>query len=104
KLIGYVLYYFTYSTWEGRSLYMEDLYVTPTWRGKGVGTQLWAYVSKVAVNKDCQRLDFTVLGWNKPSIDYYFRQGAFDLTAKEDWHMFRMKREHIEIMAAKCKQ
>lgn len=46
-LIGYVLYFYTYSTWEGRSVYMEDLYVTPSCRGRGLGTKLWQSVVKV---------------------------------------------------------
>ena len=48
KLVGYVLYFYTYSTWEGKSVYMEDLYVTPDYRHKGVGTQLWSSVVKVS--------------------------------------------------------
>ncbi|XP_065924222.1 thialysine N-epsilon-acetyltransferase-like [Magallana gigas] len=101
KLIGYALYYYIYSTWEGKCIYMEDFYVSPEYRGKGVGSRLMGSVCKIAVEKKCARVHFAVLGWNKSSIDYYKRQGAIDLTEVEDWHLFRLTGSALEKMAAK---
>ncbi|XP_048731757.1 thialysine N-epsilon-acetyltransferase-like isoform X2 [Ostrea edulis] len=102
KLIGYVLYYYIYSTWEGKCIYMEDLYVSPAYRGRGIGSRLMGSVCKVAVEKKCARVHFAVLAWNKSSIDYYKRQGAVNLTETEDWHLFRLVGSAIDKMAAKA--
>ncbi|CAG2186262.1 SAT [Mytilus edulis] len=99
-LVGYALYYYSYSTWEGRSIYMEDLYVKPEFRGKGIGTQLWKSVTKVGIEKQCSRLDFIVLNWNVNSIEYYKQKGAFDLTGTEKWHLFRMKESEMKAFIA----
>jgi len=71
KLIGYCLYFYTYSTWEGRAVYMEDLYVQSLSRGKGIGTKLWQSCVAAALEIGGTRCNFQVLGWNKPSIEYY---------------------------------
>lgn len=91
-LAGYCLFYYIYSTWEGRSCYMEDLYVTPAWRACGIGTALWVEVTKIALSKNCSRLHWAVLDWNTPSIELYKRRGGINLTEKEGWHLFRMTR------------
>ncbi|KAL1274422.1 hypothetical protein QQF64_027236 [Cirrhinus molitorella] len=87
--VGYSLFFYTYSTWKGRTVYMEDLYVMPEYRGKGIGKALMATVAKVAKEQHCVRLQFSVLDWNKPSLDFYLAKGAEDLTAKEGWHFLR---------------
>ncbi|ROJ66252.1 Diamine acetyltransferase 2 [Anabarilius grahami] len=87
--VGYALFFYTYSTWKGRTVYMEDLYVMPEYRGKGIGKALMATVAKVAKEQHCVRLQFSVLDWNKPSLDFYLAKGAEDLTAKEGWHFLR---------------
>ncbi|OWF44448.1 diamine acetyltransferase 2-like [Mizuhopecten yessoensis] len=98
-LWGYALYYFTYSTWEGRVMYLEDLYMSPTYRGRGTGTKLFQAVTQVGVEKDCQRMQWVVLNWNKPSIDFYKSRGAWDVTAKENWNIFRMDRPELEQLS-----
>ncbi|KAL7637281.1 UNVERIFIED_CONTAM: hypothetical protein RMT77_012016 [Armadillidium vulgare] len=95
KIVGYSLYYFTYSTWEGKSIYMEDLYVTPKFRHNGIGESLWKAVVKAGLEKGCCRTDFTVLAWNTPSIEFYLKKGAYDLTTKEEWHLFRMNKDEM---------
>lgn len=98
-IVGFVLYVYIYSTWEGKSIWMEDLYVKPNYRGHGIGSKLWKQVAIEAINNDCKRIDFYVLNWNKSSIDFYHSQGAIDLTMKEGWHYFRLNRDKIESLA-----
>ncbi len=99
KLVGYCLYFFTYSTWEGRCIYMEDLYVTPAARKQGLGKALWRECVKVGLSRRCTRCSFSVLNWNTPSIDFYKRMGAVDHTAKDGWLAFRMEEESMKNFA-----
>jgi len=96
QLVGYSLFYPIYSTWDGRAMYLEDLYVTPTHRGTGQGKRLWQYVTQTALDQGCQRLHLAVLGWNTFAKDFYMRHGLIDLTETEDWHLMRMTRPHME--------
>ncbi|MCJ8748326.1 hypothetical protein PDJAM_G00163660 [Pangasius djambal] len=97
--VGYALYFYTYSTWKGRSIYMEDLYVMPEFRGKGVGKALMASVAQVCVERQCVRLQFSVLDWNKLSLDFYMSKGAEDLTMEEGWHVLRFHGAALEKLA-----
>jgi len=101
SLIGFALYNITYSTWEGKQVYMEDLYVQPQYRGQGVGTKLWKAVVRDALAVGCSRCNFSVLDWNTPSIEYYKRQGAVDLSDKEGWKSFRMTKSVMEDFVSK---
>ncbi|XP_055790993.1 diamine acetyltransferase 2b isoform X2 [Salvelinus fontinalis] len=98
-VVGYALYFYTYSTWKGRSVYMEDLYVMPDFRGKGIGKGLMAKVAQVGVETQCVRLQLSVLEWNKPSLDFYIARGAEDLTAKEGWHFLRFDGQTLDTLA-----
>ena len=71
KIIGMALYFFSYSTWKGRSMYLDDLIVAEKFRGKGVGKMLFARLIEVAKAEDCGKLHWQVLDWNTPAIDYY---------------------------------
>ncbi|KAI0725281.1 acyl-CoA N-acyltransferase [Fomitopsis betulina] len=95
KAIGLAMYFFNYSTWTGRpGLYLEDLFVDETYRGKGVGKAFFAELAKVAQEKNCARLDWSVLKWNQPSIDFYEKKlGA---TAMSEWMGMRLEEEGIE--------
>ncbi|KAK7482850.1 hypothetical protein BaRGS_00025883 [Batillaria attramentaria] len=105
QLVGYVMYYYTYSPWRGRACCMEDIYVEPAWRGKGVGTALWAEVTKSALSMGCSFVQWVVLDWNKPTIEYYKRQGAEDISEKEGWLLFRMTKPAMtEFVTRKTKQ
>jgi GNAT superfamily N-acetyltransferase len=74
---GFALYFFSYSTWMGRpGLYLEDLFVHPEFRGLGIGKALLERVAAIAVEKDCPRLQWEVLDWNTPAIDFYRSMGA----------------------------
>lgn len=76
KIIGYVTYFFCYYTWIGKSLYMDDLYVAPEYRGNGVGTRLINKVIEFAKNSQCHKLRWQVSSWNKPAIEFYKNIGA----------------------------
>ncbi|CAL4138938.1 unnamed protein product, partial [Meganyctiphanes norvegica] len=90
KLVGYVMYYITYSTWEGKAAFMEDLYVSPDWRRKGLGVALWRAATKEALERGCCRWNFTALDWNTNALTFYDKHGAVDTTVVEGWHFFRM--------------
>ncbi|CAD0195156.1 unnamed protein product [Chrysodeixis includens] len=88
-VVGYALYFPTYSTWEGRSMMLEDLYVRTSQRHKGVGKRLFKEVAKEASTSGCTRLDFHVLEWN-PARSFYENKGAVNLTNKEQWCYYRL--------------
>ena len=95
-IVGYALFYPTYSTWVGPMMFMEDLYVTPLMRRNGIGSKLWRAVADVALRQDCQRLQWTCLGWNENAIRMYEKFGGENLTKKESWNFFRMNRDKME--------
>ncbi|XP_023712809.1 diamine acetyltransferase 2 isoform X1 [Cryptotermes secundus] len=97
-LLGYALYFYTYSTWKGKALYLEDLYVTPGCRGQGLGSALFNRVAKRAFESHCCRLDFSVLNWN-PAQDFYKAKGAINITEEEGWHHYRLDREALVKLA-----
>jgi GNAT superfamily N-acetyltransferase len=91
---GFALYFFNYSTWLGRpGLYLEDLFVEPQLRGLGIGKALLQRVAAIAVEKGCQRLQWTVLDWNTPAIGFYKKLGAKPM---DEWTIFRMDGKALE--------
>uniref|UniRef100_A0A3Q3Q1I5 N-acetyltransferase domain-containing protein n=1 Tax=Monopterus albus TaxID=43700 RepID=A0A3Q3Q1I5_MONAL len=92
--IGYALYFYSYS-WLGRGIYMEDLYVMPEFR-KGIGKALMSKVAQLGLAAGCSNLKFTVLDWNKPSVDFYVSQGCSDITANFGFHCMRCEGEALE--------
>ena len=77
EAVGFAVWFHNYSTFLGRAgLYLEDLFVVPQWRGRGIGRQLLAYVARVAVARRCGRMEWSVLNWNEPAIRFYRRMGA----------------------------
>lgn len=95
---GFAIYFATYSTFLARQgIYLEDIYVREPLRGRGVGKQLLAEVARVAVERNCGRLEWSVLDWNKPSIDFYESLGA---VAQGEWIRYRMTDEAINRLAA----
>jgi len=74
---GFALYFWNYSTWQGKpGLYLEDLFVRPRFRGKGIGKALLVHLARVAVKNNCGRLVWQVLDWNTPAIEFYKSLGA----------------------------
>ena len=100
KLVGYSLYFFSYSTWEGISMFLEDLYVNPEYRNLGLGIGLWKKVAEVAVAKKCKRLDWVCLCWNKTSIAFYKSKGAVNVTDKDGWDIYRLTGDNLKQFAA----
>jgi GNAT superfamily N-acetyltransferase len=76
EIVGYATYFFGYYTWIGKSLYMDDLYVRPNFRGAGVGTKLINEVIAFAKAENCKKLRWQVSEWNQPAIDFYKSLGA----------------------------
>lgn len=86
--IGFALYFTTFSTFLCRpGLYLEDLFVIPTARGKGYGKALLTYLAKLALDRDCGRMEWRVLDWNEPSIRFYRSLGACIMP---EWQLVRM--------------
>jgi GNAT superfamily N-acetyltransferase len=97
QTVGFALYFHSFSTFMGRSgLYLEDLFVRETWRGKGVGGRLLAELARIALERGCGRLEWSVLDWNTPAIDVYRRLGAVPM---EEWTVFRLEGEGIRRLA-----
>ncbi|CAB3382438.1 Hypothetical predicted protein [Cloeon dipterum] len=101
-LCGYLIYFPTYSTWEGASLRMEDLYVSPAHRKNGLGRLLICHLAKEAEEKGCRRIDFSVLTWN-PAITFYKSMGAQNISDLEQWAMWRFDKDAIKELAEKAK-
>lgn len=92
--IGLALYFFNFSTWTGRpGLYLEDLYVKPDHRGGGVGKAFFGQLGKIAQEKNCARLDWSVLKWNKPSIEFY--EKVLGAKSMSEWMGMRLEEEGI---------
>lgn len=88
EIVGLALYFTNFSTWSGRDgLYLEDLFVAPHARGAGLGKALLQRLARVAVARGCARLEWAVLDWNAPAIDFYRSLGA---VAKDEWTVFRL--------------
>lgn len=85
---GFAIYFFNYSTWLARpGLYLEDLFVKPARRGRGVGKSLLLHLAKAANARGCGRMEWSVLDWNQPAIDFYERLGARRL---REWQICRL--------------
>jgi GNAT superfamily N-acetyltransferase len=94
---GFALYFPIYSTWQGPSLHLEDLFVRPEFRGKGIGKALLKQVAAAAVQRGCARLQWDVLNWNQPAIDFYHSIGAIML---DDWRGMRLTSQALQSLAA----
>jgi len=93
RIAGYAVFFTSYSTWLGRSgIYMEDLYISPDFRGKGAGKALLKTVARHAVERRCGRLEWSVLDWNQPAIDFYLSIGALP---QDEWVRYRMDGEAL---------
>lgn len=95
---GFALYFFNYSTWLGRpGIYLEDLFVLPGFRGLGIGKALLQQVAAIAVEKGCLRLQWEVLDWNTPAIDFYTAMGAEFL---DTWRNVRVSGDALMRLAS----
>ncbi|XP_061922860.1 thialysine N-epsilon-acetyltransferase isoform X1 [Entelurus aequoreus] len=97
--IGFALYFYSYSAWKGRSIYMEDLYVMPEFRGQGVGKALLSKVAQRGLASGCNMLNFTVLHANQSSVDLYLRRGGLDLTSDVGYHYMAFEEDALQQLA-----
>ena len=94
---GFALFFHNFSTWLGRrGLYLEDLFVRPHYRGRGVGQVLMAHLAKLAVERDCGRFEWSVLDWNSPAIGFYRRLGAVGM---DEWTVQRLTGAALRALA-----
>lgn len=97
KPVGYALFFHSYSTFLARpGIYLEDIYVQPAVRGRGVGKALLIEIARIARDRNCGRLEWSVLDWNQPSIDFYLSLGAKPLN---EWTTYRMDELAIATLA-----
>jgi len=97
KPVGFALFFHNFSTFLGRpGVYLEDLYVKPEMRGKGFGKILLSFLAKLAVDRNCGRLDWWCLDWNEPSIKFYKQLGAVPM---DEWTVYRVHNEALSELA-----
>jgi GNAT superfamily N-acetyltransferase len=95
--VGFALFFHNYSTFLGQpGLYLEDLYVRPSLRGRGVGKKLLAYLAQLAVDRGCGRMEWAVLNWNEPAIRFYQSIGA---RPNDEWTTYRLAGEALERLS-----
>jgi GNAT superfamily N-acetyltransferase len=95
---GYALYFHNYSTFTGRpGLYLEDLFVKPEYRGKGIGFTLLKHVAQIAVDRNCGRMEWSVLDWNEPAIAFYQKLGAVPMGG---WTVYRLIENELRNLIA----
>jgi GNAT superfamily N-acetyltransferase len=95
---GFALWFHNYSTFLARrGLYLEDLFVLPEWRGRGVGRSLLTHLARIAVSRRCGRMEWSVLNWNEPAIAFYQKLGA---EALADWTVYRLSGDPLAKLAS----
>jgi len=97
-VVGFAFYFYNYSTWQGRpGLYLEDLFVMPSHRGKGIGKALLVHLAQIALRENCGRFVWQVLDWNTPSIQFYESLGA---VVMKEWLTMRVTGEALTRLAS----
>ena len=97
-VVGFALFFHNFSTFLGRpGLYLEDLFVVPEWRGRGIGKRLLVHLAELAVERGCGRMEWNVLDWNEPAIRFYERMGA---RIMKEWKLCRLTGESLSRVAA----
>lgn len=95
--VAFALYFFNFSTFLGKpGLYLEDIYVKPSMRGKGIGRTILSYLAKIAKERDCGRMEWSCLKWNEPSIAFYTKLGAVPM---DEWTVYRMQGQALNQLA-----
>lgn len=94
---GFALFFYSYSTWDGHAgIYLEDLFVRPAQRGKGIGKALFRHLAQRAVREELTRIGWSVLDWNTPAIDFYKSLGA---THSAEWQKMKLSDEALQALA-----
>jgi len=95
---GFAIWFYNYSTWQARKgLYLEDLYVSPEFRGSGAGKMLLKHLARIALAEGCGRFEWSVLDWNEPAIRVYEAVGAEPLS---EWTRYRLTGTELKALAA----
>lgn len=98
QIVGIAIWFLNYSTWLGKAgLYLEDLFVKPEFRGKGLGLELMKTLARLCVERNYERFQWWVLDWNEPSIDFYKSIGA---EAMDEWTVYRLSGNALKSFAA----
>ena len=101
KAVGFALYFFKFSTFTGTpSLHLEDLFVEPDMRGNKIGLRLLAHLAEIAVQRNCARMEWNVLDWNEPAINFYKSLGAYSM---DDWLTYRIDGDPLKELAQRDK-
>ncbi|EZH72008.1 GNAT family acetyltransferase [Aquimarina atlantica] len=98
EIVGIALVYYRFSTWQGRSVHLEDLIVKESMRGTGLGSALYKEVLKYAQSKGVRRVEWVVLDWNTAAIDFYEKSGAKLL---KDWYLVQMDQDGVNKFVSK---
>lgn len=94
KPVGFALFFHNYSTFVGKpGIYLEDLFVQPEMRGKGIGKKLFMELITIAKDRDCGRIEWSVLNWNTPAIDFYKSMGALSM---DEWTVYRLTEDKFK--------
>lgn len=97
KPIGYAVYFYSYSTWLGKNgIYLEDVYVSPAERGKGAGKAMLQRLAQIALQENCGRLEWSVLDWNTPAIEFY---EALNAIPQSEWIRYRLTGDALAALA-----
>jgi len=96
---GYACFFPFYSTWQGRQLFLEDLFVRPQFRGQGIGRALLSYLANIAMDENCRAMRWEVLNWNKSAVELYKSVGA---TFVDDWRSVLLPGEGMRRLAEKA--
>jgi GNAT superfamily N-acetyltransferase len=97
EAVGFAVYFYNFSTFLGRpGIYLEDLFVLPAWRRQGIGRRLLGHLAKVAVAEGCGRLEWSVLDWNEPAIQFYRSIGAKPM---DGWTVYRLTGDALDRFA-----
>ncbi|XP_066285451.1 thialysine N-epsilon-acetyltransferase-like isoform X1 [Branchiostoma lanceolatum] len=99
QLIGYAMYYFCYSPFVRRAVYLQSFYVKPPYRGRGIGSSLMKEVAKIGVENSCNKMKWTCQGWDDVAIKFYKKCGGKDITEGLNCHLFNMDREELTEFA-----
>lgn len=97
EAVGFAVWFYNYSTFLSRpGLYLEDLFVRPAWRGRGIGLALLRHLARIAIERGCGRMEWSVLDWNDPAIAFYRKIGARPM---DEWTVYRLTGDALRQVA-----
>lgn len=99
EAVGYAIFFTTFSTFECRpGIWLEDIYVRPDWRRTGVGREVLSHIARLAVERDCARVEWLALDWNEPALRFYEALGAIGI---DDWKALRLEGETLRRLGSR---